>query len=192
MLVVPKAVGRVQAESGLEADAYRAFALDQTIHSFQVQPFRIEYDDNGRVISTYPDVELHHADGSYEIVQIKSFATYQKHLETNPRFRAEEKILKHFGWKYRVLTENEIRAQPNHSNIRLLWHYKTRSVADDLRDAIAVAVRKHKYMKVSDLVKATIGKRVHEADIYALVSQGFLKTDQTQLIGPGAFIIATT
>ena len=183
-LVVAKAVGRVEAESGLEADAYRAFALDPKIASYQVQPFRIEHDDGSRVISTFPDLELRHADGAYEIVQIKSFATYLKHLESNPRFRAEEAILRRFGWKYRVLTEQEIRKEPQHSNTRLLWHFLPRQIALTVRSTIVEAVRSAKSAKISELVNAALGNGLHEADIYALIAQGVLNVDRRQLIGP--------
>jgi hypothetical protein len=188
-LVVAKAVGRVEAESGLEADAYRAFALDPTIVSYQVQPITIEYDDGARVVSTFPDLELRHADGAYEIVQIKSHATYLKHLDKNPRFRAEESILRHFGWRYRVLTEREIRKEPNHANTRLLWHYLPRQVAEALKTFVLGTVRSARSVKVGELVNAAIGSSIHEADIYALIAQGVLRTDPSKPIGPSAEVI---
>lgn len=191
-LVVAKAIGKVEAESGLEADAFRAFALDPTIVSYQVQPFRIEYEDGSRVISTFPDLELQHANGAYEIVQIKSYATYLKHRESNPRFRAEEGILGRFGWKYRVLTEREIREEPRHSNTRLLWHYLPRTIAETQKNQILAIVRKASLVKVGELVNTVIDENLHEADIYALIAQGVLRTDPRQPIGPTTEVIVAT
>jgi len=185
-----KAVRVAEAESGLEADAFRMFDFDQSILSYEAQPFKVKYETECRTVSTFPDVELRYVDGRFEVVQIKTQKTYEKHLQENPRFREEPEILRRLGWSYRVLTETQIRAEPMYSNRKLLRHYRNRPVPSLTVAAIVATLQRHAGASIREIVDTFREDRLHEVDLYALIARHEIRVDLSVPIGPTARLIA--
>jgi hypothetical protein len=188
-LASKKSIGVGEAESGLEADAFRMFDFDRAVNSYKTQPFTVIHETGGRTISTYPDVELRYTDGKFEVVQIKTQKTYEKHLRENPRFRAEPEIFRTLGWSYRVLTEAQIRAEPMYSNRKLLRHYRNRPVAATTVAAIVATLRRYAGATICDVVDAFREDRLHHVDIYALIARHEIRADIAVPIGPTTRLI---
>ena len=179
----PKSIGIGEAESGLEADAFKMFHFDRGVVSYTTQPFTVVYEVGDKAVSTYPDVELRLIGGRFEIVQIKTFSTFEKHLRENPRFRGEREVFEQLGWSYRVLTEREIRIEPQYSNRKLLWHYRNRRVEAPMVASIRATIKRYPNVTVRKIVEAFRADAVHEVDIYALVARHVLDTDMEAKLG---------
>jgi hypothetical protein len=187
-----KIKGTGEAESRLEAEAYRMFDFDRTVASYETQPFTVNYETDGRTISTYPDAELKLVDGWFEIVQIKMQKTYEKHLRENARFRAEREVFERLGWSYRVLTENDIRAEPQLSNLKLLRHYRNRPVSPEIVQGVIATVRKNPNATIRSVAEAFRAGGMHVVDLYALVARHEIRADLSLPIGPEARLIVPT
>ena len=181
------AIGPAEWESQLEKDAFLHLEFSKNIKSYRVQPYIVEYDGEGRTIRTYPDIERIDSDGTATIIQIKLKKTYDKHLE-NPRFRNEGALFQSFGWKYRVLTEVEIRIEPRLSNLKLLFHYRRRLVDSKVKRAVVEEVQKADLIPIHRLVGVLVRQKVHQADIIALIAQHELTFDLDGILGPETLI----
>jgi hypothetical protein len=191
LLSSAKARGAREAESRLEAEACWLFDLDPAVVSYETQPFTVNYEIDGRTISTYPDIELKLTSGIFEIAQIKMQSTYEKHLRENPRFRYERETFERLGWSYKVMTEIEIRAEPKLSNLKLLRHYRKRPVSQEIMRGVIAAVGKKPGATIRDVIGAFQAGALHEVDIFALIAQHRIRADlslpirsDTRLIAP--------
>jgi hypothetical protein len=179
------------AESTLEADAYREFALTKRIVSIRDQPYEVEYRDFPRTIRTYPDVELTFSDGGVQIVQIKS-ERFLEQARENPRFRNEREIFEKLGWSYRIVTEKEIQVEPKLSNMKFLWQYLNRQVPTKLTAEIAETLGRKGTMTASELLRAFIGSQLHFVDLVALAAQERLEIDLSKKFGPSSRVSIAT
>ncbi|MCP3243254.1 TnsA endonuclease N-terminal domain-containing protein [Aeromonas hydrophila] len=108
-----KAVGKVMFESTLERDFLSLLEFDREVESFEVQPVRLSWlDDRGRARSYTPDVLVYYRNGGRRPVlwEVK----YRDDLRTNwleyrPKFRAAVRYARERGWRFRLITEREIR-----------------------------------------------------------------------------------
>jgi hypothetical protein len=191
-LASPKIRGEGEAESRLEADAYCLFDFDRTVEFYETQPFAVNYETGDRIVTTYPDTELKRTDDRFEIVQIKIQSTYEKHLRENPRFRGECEVFKRLGWSYRVMTEAEIRAEPGHSNRKLLRQYRSRVVAAPIVESLLATLRRYPGAKINEIIEAFRIDGLHEVDIYSLIARNVIQMDPDQPIGPETRLIAAS
>jgi hypothetical protein len=187
-----KVVGAGAAESGLEVDTYQMFDLDPTVVSYETQPFVVNYEGGSRKISTYPDAERKLSDGRFEIVQIKTQQTYQKHLRENPRFRDEGEIFRRLGWSYRVMTELDVRSEPDYQNRKLLHHYRRQVISTSITSAVLAAIRRNPHETIKSLTATLKSEKLHAADLYALIAQRLIHADLSVPIGPDTRLMTPT
>jgi len=108
-----KAVGKVMFESTLERDFLSLLEFDREVESFEVQPVRLSWlDDRGRARSYTPDVLVCYRNGGrrpvlWEVKYRDDFRT--NWLEYRPKFRAAVRYARERGWRFRLITEREIR-----------------------------------------------------------------------------------
>lgn len=186
----PKVQGIGEAESGLEADAYRIFDFDPSVMSYRTQPFVVNYRTDGRIVPSYPDAEIKRSDGTFEIVQIKTQTSYRKYLIENHRFRLERDLFEGLGWSYRVLTEVEIRAEPRYSNIKLLRHYRNRVLPNATVDIVQAMVKRGAGATIRSIIKNAKPSGLHEVDIYGMIARNQIRIDLSEPIGPDTRVIA--
>ncbi len=108
-----KAVGKVMFESTLERDFLSLLEFDREVESFEVQPVRLNWqDDRGKVRSYTPDVLVCYRNGGRRPVlwEVKYRDDLRANwLEYRPKFRAAVRYARERGWRFRLATEREIR-----------------------------------------------------------------------------------
>ncbi|WP_082735272.1 MULTISPECIES: TnsA endonuclease N-terminal domain-containing protein [Hyphomicrobiales] len=129
---VARSDGRlVQCESLLELDALMMLdAFDRNIVNVESQPFIVKYRHDGRFRKWTPDFMIVRTGVKPELVEVKTL----KHLypadplaraETAERFKALKDATEQKGFKFRLLTEAEIRVQPALYNAKLLCRHSS-------------------------------------------------------------------
>lgn len=108
-----KATGRAMFESTLERDFLTLLEFDPAIEDFEVQPVTIQWFDESDKQRTYtPDVlaHFHNASRRTTLYEIK----YRSELselwpELKPKFRAARKYARNQDWRFKIITEKEVR-----------------------------------------------------------------------------------
>jgi hypothetical protein len=110
----------VHWESLLERDAILLFEFHPLVLRYQEQPLmELYYDSRGVQRACYPDFLLNFTGGDELLVEVKSRSQLARQ---SVRARLDE-IARHFaaqGRSYRVISEETIRRQPLHDNLKLL------------------------------------------------------------------------
>lgn len=117
----------VAHESMLERDWYVTLDFDRRVKHFVEQPFTIEYRVDGRLRKYTPDVKVEYSDGGrswtvvYEIKYRDELVA--NWLDNRARFKAAIAHCRARGWRFKLLTEVQIRGQQL-ENIRFLRRYR--------------------------------------------------------------------
>lgn len=108
-----KATGRAQFESTLERDFLTLLEFNPAVESFEVQPVTIHWLDESDKNRTYtPDVlayfhSPHHPTTLYEV---KYRSELKEHwTDLKPKFKAALQFARSRGWRFKLITEMEIR-----------------------------------------------------------------------------------
>ena len=121
----------ISYESGLERDLIYRLEFDFIVRDFTEQPLFIQYQDKGKQRSYTPDfLVTYYPSLSPDrpplptLIEVK----YRDDLRKNwrklkPKFKAAVAYSKEQNWRFKILTENEIRT-PYLDNIKLLWRHK--------------------------------------------------------------------
>ena len=124
----------VAFESALERDLYLLLDFDPSVAHFEEQPVTIAYQDPGGVKRRYtPDVLVHyipalrgqrdHRSVLYEIKYRDDLRTHWH--EYRAKFKAARRYARSQGWRFRLITEREIRT-PYLKNVKFLRQYRAR------------------------------------------------------------------
>lgn len=129
-----KAVGAAQFESTLERDFLDILEFSAEVKRFEVQPLKIEWnDDVGGRRSYTPDVlvEFSEAVGCVPwLCEVKYRADLKKSWDVlRPKFRRGIRFARQKGWRFRLITEMEIRT-PYLGNVRFLKPFKFREIPE--------------------------------------------------------------
>jgi len=164
---------QVYWESPLERDAILMFEVHPLVLSYQEQPFlEIYYDEAGVAYECYPDSLLQTVGGAEIVVEVKRKADM-----TRPSVKRKlELIAAHYasqGRAYRVITEEEIRREPLHSNLQRLWDA---SRAFEITASVHLAVDELSSLNVYTVV--TLAQMLgSEQVIFALIAMGRLRAN---------------
>ena len=117
-------------ESSLERDFYTILDFDSDVASFEEQPVTIEYADLEGKRRTYtPDVLVKFRNHKQAkplvptLYEIKRREDLFKHLALfKPRFLAARRYARQRGWRFKIVTEKEIRS-PYLANIKFLRQF---------------------------------------------------------------------
>jgi hypothetical protein len=105
--------GAAVFESSLERDWLLALDFDPKVHAIQVQPFSLHYQHEGSTRRYTPDVRADYADASGETTVVYEIKPWEE-LRANwaryrPRFKAAVHYCRSEGWRFKVMTERQIR-----------------------------------------------------------------------------------
>lgn len=122
-----KAEGSAMFESTLERDFITLLEFDPAIETFEVQPLQIDWSDAENKPRRYtPDVlATYHLHGhrSKMLYEVKYRNDLRKNwLELRPKFRAAVHFAGIHGWRFKIVTEAEIRT-PYLDNAKFLLHF---------------------------------------------------------------------
>lgn len=109
-----KAVGKAMFESTLERDFLTLLEFNQSVDSFEVQPLTIHWVDGANKERIYtPDVLVyyHHDLSPPTLYEVKYRSDLHEHWkEFKPKFRAARQFAKSQYWRFKLITEKEIRS----------------------------------------------------------------------------------
>ena len=183
-------------ESTLEKDFFLLLEFDRRVESFEEQPVTIAYCGlEGRVCHYTPDVLVRYRtalagepDWRPVLYEVKYRNDLREHgVEYRPKFKAARGYARDRGWRFRVVTEREIRT-PRLSNIRFLLRYRRMRVDDQDRDALLATLRQQGPLKPLTLLALTYPDSCRYAETLAvlwhLVAIGQIGVDLEQLLTP--------
>lgn len=109
-----KANGKAMFESTLERDFLTLLEFDPAIKTFEVQPLTIEWvNAEGKNRRYTPDVlaTFHqHGRSSKVLYEVKYRSELKQHwLELRPKFRAAVRFARQQSWRFKLITEIEVR-----------------------------------------------------------------------------------
>jgi len=123
-------------ESALERDFYVLLEFDPEVTQFEEQPVTVPYRDPMGVSRTYtPDVLVHYqpertdsGDAPAVLYEVKYRDDLRAHWrDYKPKFKAARHYARLQGWRFRLITEREIRT-PYLKNAKFLRPYRDRPV----------------------------------------------------------------
>lgn len=176
-------LGRIVAcESRAEKHYVYRLDLDPTVLTFTEQPAEIQYPLDGVLHSHFPDFLVQRTTGP-EFVEVKR-AVDAAQPDTATRTTILTAALAAQSIGYRVVTHEEIEAQPGLRNVRRLIRCRTTPVARADADALVAIVDVSGTMRLEDLVARGFSREI----VLALVANGHLWLDIDAAITPGTLI----
>lgn len=184
-----KAIGVAGFESSLERDFLIILDFNYMVNSFEIQPCKIEYiDTHGKLHVYTPDVLVeYYSDHTQKSYSILYEVKYRGDLFTNwkewrTRFKAAYSYAKAQGWKFKIITEYEIR-QPYLETARFLRDYNS-PIEDSRLQTATIIMRTLRETDPETLVAALASDFSNRAEVTYLVWQmlakGYLHMDYTQ------------
>lgn len=184
-----KAFGSASFESSLERDFLIILDFNYMVRRFEVQPCKIEYTDiQGKLRYYTPDVLVEYSsDYSQESYSILYEVKYHDDLlenwkEWRTKFKAAYAYAKAHRWKFKIITECEIR-QPYLETARFLRDYNSPIEDSRLQTAVTI-MRTLRETDPETLVAALASDFSNRAEVTYLVWQmlarGYLHMDYTQ------------
>jgi hypothetical protein len=125
-------------ESSLERDFMRITEFDSNVAEFVEQPVLIEYENEGKLRKYIPDFLITYKHTTTPGIWLKPLLVeikYREDLKKNwvhykPKFLAAMRFCDQKGWKFKILTEVEIRTE-FFENATFLQQYKNAQVNDE-------------------------------------------------------------
>ena len=176
-------------ESLLERDFFILQFYDNSVEEVEEQPVVIEWQDKNNKQRRYvPDARVAYTDGSTTLFEVKpKDILTRKAKELAEKFAAAKDYVKERGWKFSVVTEEDIRTK-RFENSKFLYPFATEITPPHHAACFFHALRKTRQGKasVSELLDLVAGteeeKDVMRRSLWQLLSQGKLKTDLNQSI----------
>lgn len=103
--------------SGWELEIYKILEQMGTVHSYQVEPFKIDYFFRGKARTYIPDLLIHYVDNTQELWECKP----RNQLRV-PQVKAKKAAAEEFctirGISYKMITETEIKKMKKDIDLR--------------------------------------------------------------------------
>lgn len=180
----------VDAESSLERDFLFLLEKDPRVIFYEEQPLRVEYSGpDGRKRRYVPDAIAHFGDwtGRPTGLQVVYEVKYRSELakawpDCKPKYRAAITVGRENGWRFRIVTEREIRT-PLLDNLKFL-HFFARTESDfepEFRERLTETLRKMGPTTPRDLLAAAYSAPEHRTAVtpvlWRLVGERAFATD---------------
>lgn len=183
-------------ESTLEKDFFLLLEFDRRVESFEEQPVTISYrNPEGRLCRYTPDVLVHYRPaltgepgGLPALCEVKYRGDLREHgAEYRPKFTAARRYARDRGWRFRVVTEREIRT-PRLTNSRFLLRYRQMRVDDADREALLSALQAYGAATPEALLGPACGDPLRYAaalaTLWHLVATDQIGVDLDRLLTP--------
>ncbi|TCM99386.1 TnsA endonuclease-like protein [Paenibacillus sp. BK033] len=168
----------VHAESLLERDFVRLCNFDKAITNIYFQPVGIRFFYQGRERKYFPDYLLKTIDDTFVLVEVKlkEFAGKDKN---KAKFLAAAEFCKTKGWKFNVVTEDQIRPGYLQYNLKMLLEVKVHKEVPLVTQFLLTIIKQKGRMKVGDLfeLSRSINPSLLLINLYKLIYSGCIVTD---------------
>jgi len=142
----------VAYESLLENDAMYLFEHSPGVKSFREQPELIMYEYQGKMHKYYPDFEVILNSGNVLHVEVKPKTKLQQQTLLMT-FKAIAQRYESHPASFLILTEDEIRKEPLHSNLKLIDQCKKiHGKRNHTVSEITTFIREHRHVTVSQIM----------------------------------------
>jgi hypothetical protein len=163
-----KAVGTAQFESTLERDFLALLEFSPEVEQFEVQPVVIKWrNEQGAPRSYTPDVLVKFKADTNRIpwlCEVKYRADISKNWgDLHPKFRQGIRLAKQNGWRFRLITEVEVRT-PYLDNVRFLAPFKFRNVLEDDSERLLSRLRACSDMTPAAMIESMSPDRQKQAE----------------------------
>lgn len=163
-----KAVGDAEFESTLERDFLRLLEFSPDVAMFEVQPVTITWGDESADERTYtPDVWVvfHDEIGRQPwLCEVKYRSDLKKFWPVlRPKFRQAIRYARQRGWRFRLITEVEIRGQELEA-AKFLLPFRRRVIPAEKSAQILTLIDKLKEASVSDLLQGIDSEPLIQAE----------------------------
>ena len=154
-----KAVGPAEFESTLERDFLALLDFSPDVARYEVQPVRIEWSDGTKKGARRytPDVLVEFVPELQRrpwLCEVKYRADLAKDWATlHPKLRRGVRYAKQHGWRFRLITEVEVRTQ-RLTNIRFLAPFGRRSIPQEDIESVLAAITAERRSTPAALLQA--------------------------------------
>lgn len=176
-------------ESTLERDLLFLLEFDLNVATYEEQPVLVKYEDASGLTRTYtPDVLVTYrkdVEPAKSMPPMLCEVKYRKDLFANwkflkPKFKAARRFASERGWRFRILTEQEIRT-PLLENARFLLRYQKLDMDWDKAQVLLLMIRELREATPESLLLACSADAMERARLlpmlWHLVAIGTLGCD---------------
>lgn len=165
------------SESNLEADLYQILRFDYNVQHFEEQPLRIGFVDNSGKPKTYtPDVLVTFRKDIIPAKEMKPWLCEVKYREDLCRnwdqykfkFKAALGYANNKGWRFRILTEKEIRT-PYLYNAKFLFPYRSLKVESEACQPILTLLCEMRQTDPQSLLLAFSANKWRQAEVLPIL-----------------------
>jgi hypothetical protein len=179
-----KSEGESAFESTLERDFYALLEFDNSVSRYEVQPLKIRYQLDREERTYTPDVLVEYVESAQlkpTIFEVK----YRSDLKENwpdfkPKFRAAVRHARLMGWRFRLVTEQEIRTTYL-SNVKFLKSFRRHPANDTYESLILTRLAEMRETDASTLLLAIFRDKWRQAELipslWRLVGMGSIGVD---------------
>ncbi|MES2822452.1 MAG: TnsA endonuclease N-terminal domain-containing protein [Pseudomonadota bacterium] len=179
-----KSEGDSAFESTLERDFYSLLQFDNNVHRYEVQPLEINYLLDGKQKTYTPDTLVQYVKStglSPTIFEVK----YRSDLKENwailkPKFKATIRYAKSVGWRFRLVTEHEIRTTYL-KNVKFLLSFRKHPINDAHEALLLIRLAEMRETNPATLLLAVFRDKWSQAELipslWRLVSVGSIGAD---------------
>jgi hypothetical protein len=182
----------VQFESGLEDDFIAMLEFDRGVKEYFEQPVKITYMDGGKRRTYTPDFLVYFKENKNSppkkpiLYEVKS----RKHIKKNwrtlkPKFLAAMRYCDTQGWRFKIITEKEIKSQHT-ENIKFLLRYMQNSPDSASVETLQLAMQELGECTAAELISHYTKDFMRQADLvpamWYMVGNNEIKCDLTQKI----------
>lgn len=168
-------------ESPLEKDALMLIELSPGVISYQEQPEEIIYWDGERMCRYVPDVRVNLFDETSLLIEVKP-ADELKRPAVKTKYQRIAQHLQEQGEHFLILTDQEIRQEPQYSNLcQLLYRYNHPPSQLPSAREIGIQLKGCEQATIQDCL-GLFGANV----TYALIAKGLLVADLSLVLTPAS------
>ena len=181
-----------QFESTLERDYLALLEFDKNVKYFDVQPITIKwFESEGKersytpdVLVTYNEHQLAVANQKPLLCEIKYRDDIKKNWKTlKPKFKAAIKYAKQHGWRFKLITEVEIKTSYT-NNAKFLLTYLQRDENETFSLILKRQLHELRECTIESLLKSVFIDKWSQAELiptlWQLIAQGQIGTDLNQ------------
>jgi hypothetical protein len=171
----------IQWESVHERNAFRLLDADSTVTSFSEQPCEIEYRLGSETYRHFPDILVETLSGS-ELWEVKKGADAFRE-DVVARTRLMERTLPAFGYRYRLVTGDELGAEPLLSNVRTMLRWGRSELDWAEREMLMDVFAENRTRRWGEVLSGRFGPN-GRAIVCRLILEGILRMDIRRPLTP--------
>lgn len=125
----------VQFESTLERDLIYLLDFAPQVAEFEEQPLKLEYEYEGKILTYTPDFQVKFRNDQRSLLECKP-ACFVGHEENQRKFKAAQAWCWGKGWRFQVITDEQLRQGYQIENIKLLTQHARHEVKAEAKGRI--------------------------------------------------------